>query len=97
MSLIATRATVTGGRRAGGHLCAVCGNQVDAGDIERTDGWRWFNDGRGGLVSLCSTCDVPEDSLASAPPGTSGPTKPGRPLRSTLPRAREIDYTGAHG
>jgi hypothetical protein len=47
-------------------VCAVCGRAVeDEGDIEDSSGWRWFSDGRGGLLPLCPTCPVPPD-IASA-------------------------------
>jgi hypothetical protein len=46
--------------------CAVCGSAVeDDGDIEDTNGWRWFSDGRGGLLPLCPTCPVPTDIASS--------------------------------
>jgi hypothetical protein len=46
--------------------CAVCGSAVeDEGDIEDSNGWRWFSDGQGGLLPLCPTCPVPTD-IASA-------------------------------
>jgi len=57
-------------------LCAVCGRRARVASVVNTDGWRWFNDGRGGLLPLCSTCDVPEALLQSIPPGTGGATKP---------------------
>jgi hypothetical protein len=41
-------------------VCAVCGVSVDSEDIEDTNGWRWFSDGRGGLLPLCPDCPVPE-------------------------------------
>jgi hypothetical protein len=41
-------------------VCAVCGTAVQADNIEDTNGWRWFNDGMGGLSPLCPDCPVPE-------------------------------------
>ena len=42
--------------------CAVCGSTVEPdGDLEDSNGWRWFSDGRGGLLPLCPTCPVPTD------------------------------------
>jgi len=41
------------------HTCAVCGCAVDLDDVEDTNGWRWFSDGRGALLALCPTCPVP--------------------------------------
>jgi len=43
--------------------CAVCGVTVETKDIEDTNGWRWFNDGHGGLLPLCPTCPLPEQLL----------------------------------
>ena len=40
--------------------CAVCGASVEGGSIEDSSGWRWFSDGRGGLLSLCAACPVPD-------------------------------------
>ena len=39
--------------------CSVCGRAVADDDIEDTNGWRWYSDGRGGLRTLCATCPVP--------------------------------------
>jgi len=54
------------------HTCAVCGCAVDLDDVEDTNGWRWFSDGRGALLALCPTCPVPtlshESQQASSPP-----------------------------
>ena len=70
-------------------LCFVCGDRTGAGVVDNTDGWRWFNDGRGGLLPLCSTCAVPQDLVESIPPGTSGATKPDSPGRAGILRAHE--------
>jgi cold shock protein len=59
--------------------CVVCGGQASTTTVEDTNGWRWFNDGRGGLAPLCSTCPVPPDLLESTPPGATGATRPRRP------------------
>jgi hypothetical protein len=64
-------------------LCYVCGERTGATAVDDTDGWRWFNDGKGGLLPLCATCAVPYDLLESIPPGTSGATKPDSPGRDT--------------
>ena len=40
-------------------ICSVCGRAVADDDIEDTNGWRWYSDGRGGLRPLCETCPVP--------------------------------------
>jgi hypothetical protein len=71
--------------------CSVCGNRVGAPEIENTDGWRWFNDGRGGLLPLCSTCVVPDALIEIIPPGTSGPTRPDRPGRARIRHVREAE------
>ena len=43
-------------------VCAVCGAVVETdGEIEDSNGWRWFSDGRGGLLPLCPTCPVPSE------------------------------------
>lgn len=43
-------------------VCSVCGAALEEdGDIEDSNGWRWFSDGRGGLLPLCPTCPVPTD------------------------------------
>jgi hypothetical protein len=42
-------------------VCAVCGAAVQTGDIEDTNGWRWFNNGMGGLSPLCPDCPVPAE------------------------------------
>lgn len=44
-----------------GELCAGCGRVIEeGGNLENSSGWRWYSDGRGGLVSLCPTCPMPE-------------------------------------
>ncbi len=43
--------------------CVVCGAATNADEIEDTNGWRWFSDGRGGLLPLCASCPVPEELL----------------------------------
>ncbi len=45
-------------------ICSVCGSAVAEDDIENTNGWRWYSDGRGGLRTLCATCPAPT-SLSS--------------------------------
>jgi hypothetical protein len=40
-------------------VCSVCGCSVPVGDIEDTNGWRWYSDGRGGLSPLCASCPPP--------------------------------------
>jgi hypothetical protein len=40
-------------------VCSVCGSSVPIGDIEDTNGWRWYSDGRGGLRPLCASCPPP--------------------------------------
>jgi hypothetical protein len=45
-------------------VCAICGNEVDGGDIEDTAGWRWYSDGAGGLIPVCRQCTVPDDPEA---------------------------------
>jgi hypothetical protein len=48
-------------------VCAVCGCEIEGGDdVEDTNGWRWFNDGHGGLKPLCPTCPVPPELRDSA-------------------------------
>jgi hypothetical protein len=49
-------------------VCSVCGTTAPAGDIERTSGWRWFNDGHSGLSGLCPSCPTPTSLLADAAP-----------------------------
>jgi hypothetical protein len=50
---------------AGGwSVCSVCGRAVAEGDIENSNGWRWYSDGRGGLHTLCASCPAPS-SLSS--------------------------------
>jgi len=41
-------------------VCCVCGKVTEGQEIEDTNGWRWFSDGRGGLWPLCATCPVPD-------------------------------------
>jgi hypothetical protein len=43
----------------GSSVCSVCGRTVADNDIEDTNGWRWYSDGRGGLRPLCATCPAP--------------------------------------
>jgi hypothetical protein len=50
-------------------VCSVCGAAADVDDVEDTNGWRWYSDGRGGLRPLCATCPppasvVPDSGLA---------------------------------
>lgn len=45
--------------------CCVCGAEIEAGDLEDTNGWRWFSDGRGGLKSVCPTCPLPASATAA--------------------------------
>ena len=45
------------------NVCAVCGAVANDADLEDTNGWRWFNDGKGGLLPLCATCPPPDDLL----------------------------------
>jgi hypothetical protein len=40
-------------------VCSVCGAAADVDDVEDTNGWRWYSDGRGGLRPLCATCPPP--------------------------------------
>ena len=40
-------------------VCSTCGCSITDDDIDDTNGWRWYSDGRGGLRSLCATCPVP--------------------------------------
>jgi transcription initiation factor TFIIIB Brf1 subunit/transcription initiation factor TFIIB len=40
-------------------VCSVCGCVADVNDIEDTNGWRWYSDGKGGLKPLCATCPPP--------------------------------------
>jgi len=54
-------------------VCAVCGAEARTEAVEDTNGWRWFSDGRGGLVPLCSSCPVPTEHLESLPPNTTDP------------------------
>jgi hypothetical protein len=43
-------------------VCVVCGTVIEnEADIEDSNGWRWFSDGRGGLLPLCPTCPVPAE------------------------------------
>jgi hypothetical protein len=42
------------------NICAVCGAVANDADLEDTNGWRWFNDGKGGLLPLCATCPPPD-------------------------------------
>jgi hypothetical protein len=51
------------------NVCAVCGAVANDTDLEDTNGWRWFNDGKGGLLPLCATCPPP-DALVG---GSSSP------------------------
>jgi len=41
------------------NVCAVCGAVANDSDLEDTNGWRWFNDGKGGLLPLCAACPPP--------------------------------------
>jgi hypothetical protein len=50
------------------NVCAVCGAVADDSDLEDTNGWRWFNDGKGGLLPLCATCPPPAELLEPVPP-----------------------------
>ena len=45
-------------------VCSICGCTVAEDDIENSNGWRWYSDGRGGLSTLCATCPAPT-SLSS--------------------------------
>ena len=47
--------------------CVVCGAETNANEIEDTNGWRWFSDGKGGLLPLCASCPVPEELLDPHP------------------------------
>jgi hypothetical protein len=49
--------------REGSSVCTVCGAEVEEGDVEDTNGWRWFSDGKGGLHPLCPTCPPPKLTL----------------------------------
>jgi hypothetical protein len=49
------------------NVCAVCGSVANDADLEDTNGWRWFNDGKGGLLPLCATCPAPPALLDPAP------------------------------
>jgi hypothetical protein len=89
VSLETTTATEVPVRSSRHDLCAVCGHRAGPAPVEDTDGWRWFNDGRGGLLPLCATCEVPENLLRNIPPGTHGATKPEGPDWTGLRRARE--------
>jgi hypothetical protein len=40
-------------------ICSVCGCTAVDDDVDDTNGWRWYSDGRGGLHPLCATCPVP--------------------------------------
>jgi hypothetical protein len=94
MSLATTIELAAPERSSRHDLCFVCGDQAGAAAVDNTDGWRWFNDGRGGLLPLCSTCAVPEDLLESIPPGTSGATKPDSPGEAGTLRAPERHAIG---
>jgi hypothetical protein len=48
------------------NVCAVCGAVANDSDLEDTNGWRWFNDGQGGLLPLCATCPPPPALLDEA-------------------------------
>jgi hypothetical protein len=54
-------------------VCAVCGAEARTDAVEDTNGWRWFNDGEGGLVPLCADCPVPTDYLNDVPPISAMP------------------------
>jgi hypothetical protein len=45
------------------NVCAVCEAVANDSDLEDTNGWRWFNDGKGGLLPLCATCPPPAEVL----------------------------------
>jgi hypothetical protein len=47
------------------NVCAVCGAVADDADLEDTNGWRWFNDGKGGLLPLCASCPPPETIVSA--------------------------------
>jgi len=49
------------------NVCTVCGTTVAEGDINATNGWRWFSDGRGELSGLCPSCPTPAWLLADPP------------------------------
>ena len=40
----------------GSSVCSVCGRSVAEDDVENSNGWRWYSNGLGGLMTLCSTC-----------------------------------------
>ena len=47
-------------------VCAVCGAAVEQdGEIEDSNGWRWYSDGQGGLLPLCPACPPP--AIATEP------------------------------
>ena len=56
-------------------VCSVCGCTVDVDDVEDTSGWRWYSDGRGGLLPLCKSCPLPKNADlfadGASPPPTS--------------------------
>jgi hypothetical protein len=47
-------------------VCSECGCSVPVGDIEDTNGWRWYSDGRGGLRPLCASCPPPVAEASGA-------------------------------
>jgi transcription initiation factor TFIIIB Brf1 subunit/transcription initiation factor TFIIB len=66
---VSTKERPVGGQSLSGdgsrETCAVCGITIESRDIEDTNGWRWFNDGQGGLRPLCPSCPLPEVLLAT--------------------------------
>ena len=48
------------------NISAVCGAVANDSDLEDTNGWRWFNDGKGGLLPLCATCPPPGELVAQS-------------------------------
>lgn len=45
-------------------VCSTCGCTVADGNIDDTNGWRWYSDGRGGLHPLCANCPAPTSLVA---------------------------------
>ena len=58
-------------------ICGACGRPAElVGDIEDTNGWRWFADGKGGLIPFCRRCEMPRD-VRSLIGDTAPSTRPG--------------------
>jgi hypothetical protein len=66
MNPSAPSGTAMPGQSSHHDLCAVCGDRAGTASIDDTNGWRWFNDGKGGLLPLCATCPPPPEVLDQA-------------------------------